>query len=205
MPDKVIITYSIGSNVLPDRFWTKVFVNPHTNCWEWTAGKTGRGYGAFWPTPRAQKSAHRYCYEAFHGKVDQELHMDHLCRNIVCVNPAHLEPVTPKVNSDRGEGPCGIHARKQCCPKCGSDYSLDGKGGRFCKPCQNEWHKLNNRKKRASGVSYKASIGEDAYRRHLEYTKQWGKANRDKTREAVRRYKAKKKAERITDPERKIS
>jgi hypothetical protein len=46
--------------------------------------------------------AHRVAYELLVGPILEGLHLDHLCRNRKCVNPDHLEPVTPKVNANRG-------------------------------------------------------------------------------------------------------
>lgn len=40
-----------------------------------------------------------------------------LCQCGCCVNPAHLEPVTPGENVLRGEGPSGTNARKTHCSR----------------------------------------------------------------------------------------
>lgn len=42
-------------------------------------------------------------------------HIDHLCRNRRCVNPTHMEVVTPNENWRRGASPVGINARKTHC------------------------------------------------------------------------------------------
>lgn len=69
-------------------------------CWPWTGSLNRKGYG------RAQsrgvhRQAHRAVYERLVGPVDPALHLDHLCRNKVCCNPAHLEAVTPSENRAR--------------------------------------------------------------------------------------------------------
>lgn len=38
------------------------------------------------------------------GPIPEGLELDHLCRVSLCVNPWHLEPVTHKVNQERGRG-----------------------------------------------------------------------------------------------------
>jgi hypothetical protein len=46
--------------------------------------------------------AHKVFYTYFVAPVEEGMHVDHLCRNHSCVNPWHLEAVTPKVNIRRG-------------------------------------------------------------------------------------------------------
>jgi len=45
--------------------------------------------------------AHRLFYERHVGPIPEGLHIDHLCRQKRCVNPAHLEAVTCKENVRR--------------------------------------------------------------------------------------------------------
>lgn len=84
-----------------DRFWAKVQKTPGDGCWTWIGGKTPAGYGCFW-RGHSSRGAHRISYELLVGPIAKGLHLDHLCRNHGCVNPAHLEPVTNAENCRRG-------------------------------------------------------------------------------------------------------
>ena len=70
------------------------------SCWIWTGRVDGRGYGKL-RTDYVEGIAHRLVYEAMVGPIPEGLDLDHLCRIKLCVNPAHLEPVTRKVNTQR--------------------------------------------------------------------------------------------------------
>lgn len=74
-------------------------------CWLWNKS-TVTGYGQIWVGSRVDGSrrrvlAHRASYETFVGPVPEGMEVDHLCFNRLCINPAHLEPVTPKENVRR--------------------------------------------------------------------------------------------------------
>lgn len=81
-----------------ERFWAKVDKSGPSGCWFWTASKTQSGYGMF-----HGKGAHRYAYELLVGPVPTGFQLDHLCRVKHCVNPDHLEPVTPRKNRGRAD------------------------------------------------------------------------------------------------------
>jgi hypothetical protein len=85
---------------LPLSFWAKVSPEPNSACWIWTAALNVYGYGQF-RINNKQWPAHRYAYAMLFGGPG-ELHVDHLCRVECCVNPAHLEAVTPRENGRRG-------------------------------------------------------------------------------------------------------
>lgn len=48
---------------------------------------------------------HDLAWELANGPVPEGLELDHLCRRRHCIRVIHLEPVTRKVNWERGDGP----------------------------------------------------------------------------------------------------
>lgn len=87
-----------------ESFWKRV--DKTDDCWVWTGYITNKGYGQIAtrrkPTPSGTRLAHRVAYELLVGEIEEGMHLDHLCRNTLCVNPDHLEPVTPQENTRRG-------------------------------------------------------------------------------------------------------
>lgn len=83
------------------RFWAKVRKAGPNDCWPWAGGCQSRGYGSFGWDGQTHL-AHRLAYEAAHGPIPDGLTIDHRCRNKLCQNPAHMEPVTASVNARRG-------------------------------------------------------------------------------------------------------
>lgn len=71
-------------------------------CWVWTGSLNSGGYGRHSLPGRRVVPAHRFAYERAHGPIPDGLHIDHLCRNRACVNPAHMEVVTNTENTRRG-------------------------------------------------------------------------------------------------------
>lgn len=85
-----------------ERFWRFVIVDDgNDGCWPWRGAVRGKGYGSFWDGTKSVR-AHRFAYETFVGPIPDDRELDHLCRNRLCVNPQHLEPVTRSVNQLRG-------------------------------------------------------------------------------------------------------
>lgn len=86
------------------RFFSKVRQDHETGCWVWVGCPTPKGYGLFalrGPYPSVRVSTHKWAYERLIGPVPEGLELDHLCRNRMCCNPLHLEPVTHQVNMQR--------------------------------------------------------------------------------------------------------
>lgn len=89
-----------------ERFLSKV--NKTNTCWLWTDSLTHDGYGRFW-FARKTVLAHRFAYENLVGPIPENLTCDHLCKNRVCVNPAHIELVTALENTRRGKNATKTH------------------------------------------------------------------------------------------------
>lgn len=68
-------------------------------CWPWQGMVVQNGYGMAFRGGR-DVGAHRFAYEFLVGPLG-DWHLDHLCRNKLCVNPWHLEKVDPKENAMR--------------------------------------------------------------------------------------------------------
>jgi len=112
-------------------------------CWRWTAGIGTEGYGRWWHGSRRVRLAHRASYELLVGPIDAGLQLDHLCRVRECVNPAHLEPVSPRINLLRSEAPAAVNARKEACLRGhpfteANTYSRQALGTRACRECQRQ-------------------------------------------------------------------
>jgi DNA-binding CsgD family transcriptional regulator len=82
--------------VLEDRGYSSL-------CWVWIRYIDKKGGYALMGGHKLgdTKLAHRYFYTLIKGPIPEGLELDHLCKVRCCVNPNHLEPVTPRENVRR--------------------------------------------------------------------------------------------------------
>lgn len=166
------------------RFTEKIHEDAR-GCWIWDAYVGTNGYGRFSVDNRGAL-AHRWSYEYHISEIPEALVLDHLCRNRSCVNPWHLEPITQRVNIERGLTPVPHNRLKTHCPR-GHEYTEENiyrmpNGWRACLDC-----------KKASARDYY-----EANRRLvIERARLWSEANPERAhelgRESTRRYRARKK------------
>lgn len=114
------------------------YVIQENGCWDWTGATKGNGYGSFVYNGRP-RCAHRYLYEQHKGPIPEGFQLDHLCRNPLCVNPEHLEAVTPGMNVRRGVSPAAKRATQTHCknghPFDEANTYRNKRGWRSCRRC----------------------------------------------------------------------
>lgn len=133
---------------------------PNTGCWIWLKTLSDQGYARTQSKDGVpHRQAHRVSYVAFVGPVDPTDHVDHLCRNRWCVNPQHLEAVSPRVNILRGVGVAAVSATKTHCHR-GHALTEDNiyrvpsregknywRNARYCRKCRRMRHEASQAKR----------------------------------------------------------
>jgi len=116
-------------------------------CVIWTGATDSHGHGEKRVNGK-MRSTHVLAYEEKYGPVPPGLVLDHLCRNRACRNADHLEPVTVRENTLRGEGLTAQFARRDACIN-GHPYTAENtrirksRGhARVCRQCDREFQKL---------------------------------------------------------------
>ena len=108
---------------------------PESGCWIWTGGISGP-YGST-SYRGATRRAHRVTWEVANGPIPAGMEIDHRCRQTLCVNPDHLQLVTPRVNRlENSNGMGARHLRRTKCEHCGGALTPHPRRpGRWCVPC----------------------------------------------------------------------
>ena len=120
-------------------------INKTDTCWVWTGKVDKTGYGSFGMregTKSRTRSAHKILYEVLVGEIPTGMQLDHLCKVTLCVNPEHLEIVTPRENIMRSNGLAAVNAQKTHCSN-GHEFTEDNiyvppkrLNRRYCRKCQ---------------------------------------------------------------------
>lgn len=139
------------TKTLTARFAEKVALPNADGCMLWLGAlDLPGGYGRFRVGTKTDM-AHRVSYELHVGPIPDDLPLDHLCRVRHCVAPDHLEPVSMRVNTLRGDTIPAANAAKTHCPA-DHPYSPENtritkSGRRRCRICDRasfrDWYRRN--------------------------------------------------------------
>ena len=144
-------TGSVRARTAEDRFFAKV-AEGADGCWLWTGYVNPSGYGQFGDNGSVVL-AHRWAWGFFRGEIPAGLQLDHLCRVRNCVNPDHLEPVTPSVNTRRARP---FREYPPLMAVCGRGHEMtpensgprsDRPGQHYCRACMRIWQQNHKRRK----------------------------------------------------------
>jgi len=126
-------------------------------CWPWLGSLNSRGYGLLskgkLSSNLQERQAHRAVYISLIGPIPDGMVINHLCWNPSCVNPNHLEVVTPRQNSNyRNPDTCKMRKGGTCVQghpynsetvmrvRNGTDHTTR------CRKCQREQQRQSNLK-----------------------------------------------------------
>jgi len=110
-------------------------------CWDWQGKPDANGYGRLVNCLTNTGYAHRAIYQILVQPISDLVVCDHLCKNRICVNPAHIEVVS---SAENGKRKINQNAKKTHCKR-GHQFNFENtiirysKYGRFmsrdCRTC----------------------------------------------------------------------
>ena len=166
-----------GSDISADKIHAaclvlrRITVSDESDCWSYAGYLNRYGYGE-----TGNGMAHRVAYEGFIGPIPAGLFLDHICHSNdkqcagggsclhrSCVNPKHLEPVTPKENTSRGRTAEYMSHRHDNTTHCTKGHSFDvgntyvtPDGRRQCRICRRVSSREYMARRRATAKAAKA-------------------------------------------------
>ena len=124
---------------LPERIRKRTTIDPESGCWCCSLSLDKDGYSRI-----GGRGTHRFVYQLLVGEIPPERPvLDHVkergCVWRNCIWPAHLEPVTVRINTLRGSSFSAVNAVKTHC-LCGLEYDMWNTywcpdGSRDCRSC----------------------------------------------------------------------
>jgi len=100
-------------------------------CWLFTGPDNGAGYGVVRFNGKVTQ-AHRAAWSLVNGPIPDGAHIDHLCLTTRCVNPEHLDAVTPRENQLRSYNSHGCRNGHRYVD---GSYTINFRGHRCCIAC----------------------------------------------------------------------
>lgn len=147
---------------LEERLLRQREISP-SGCWAWTGpvNQQSYSYGVMHVGKRLSL-VHRIAHELWIGPIPDGYEVDHVadrgCISTLCFNPAHLEAVTPQINTLRSTSFSAINSQKTHCV---NGHPLDEantyirkreEGGRWCRACGRERSRRYRRLKGDTGT-----------------------------------------------------
>jgi hypothetical protein len=124
-----------------DRIAAKSAESPD-GCWVFHGATTTNGYGVIGVLDNGKhltRHVHRVAYRVLRSEIPEGLQLDHLCRNRLCWNPDHLDPVTHRENGMRGAAPTVLARVAGVCmkghPQTPGNFYQKRNGHRQCAVC----------------------------------------------------------------------
>ena len=131
-------------------------------CHIWPGGKNYGGYGLI-GDGRNTYLAHRVAYTLAYGPIPDGLTIDHLCRQKLCCNPAHLEAVSIRENLMRApNAPAALNAAKTHCVNGHRFDELNTRywrGKRICRACGTAARRRYEAKQREEKTHVQQRVG----------------------------------------------
>jgi hypothetical protein len=144
-----------------------------TGCIDWPFTVTATGYGSavWWDGAKKHTtSAHRLAYVLLVGSIAPGQQIDHLCRNRLCVNIAHLEQVDARTNTSRSNARSAATLQAQdAAGTCSRGHEWI-QGSTQCQDCS----RASQRRRESSIRAARQALGLS----RREYTARYGRSGR---------------------------